>query len=139
MPRQNMAFLPPSVSTGRTDRDTSKRRNWDRDLFTALMTTDSWSSRRPRLQRLPTTTIDASTSAPTAIAMPPCDMMLAERPNARNGMNAISTAIGIVKTGTIALGMCHRNSRITAATVIMISTSVHFRLSTARLIRSERS
>ena len=34
-----------------------------------------------------------------AMAMPPSDMMLALKPSRRNGMNAISTAIGIVTIG----------------------------------------
>ena len=75
-----------------------------------------------------TTTIDASTSAPIAMAIPPSDMMFADTPNARNGMNEINTATGIVTTGIIALGMCHRNSMMTTTTVIMISTSVELQV-----------
>ena len=50
----------------------------------------------------------ASTIAPTAIAMPPSDMMLELIPMACIGMKEISTATGIVTMGISALGMCHR-------------------------------
>ena len=81
----------------------------------------------------------ASTSAPTAMAMPPSDMMFEVSPIARIGMNAISTAIGMVTTGMIALGMCHRKIMITIATMIISSISVPFRFSMERRISSERS
>ena len=41
----------------------------------------------------------ASTMAPIPIAIPPSDMMFAVTPIARNGMNMISTAMGIVIIG----------------------------------------
>ena len=74
-----------------------------------------------------------------AMAMPPSDMMLAVMPSARNGMNEISTATGIVMIGMIALGTCSRNSRTMKTTVRMTSTSVSETLLMARLISSERS
>ena len=57
----------------------------------------------------------ASTIAPTAIAMPPSDMMFELMPIARMGMNEMRIAIGIVRIGITALGMCHRKIRITSA------------------------
>ncbi len=86
-----------------------------------------------------TTTIAASTSSPIAMAMPPSDMMLAVMPMARNGMNAMSTATGIVMIGMIALGMWSRNRRMMKTTVAMTSKSVSVTLPTALLMSSERS
>ena len=48
-------------------------------------------------------------------------------------------AIGIVRTGMIALGMCHRKIRITSETMTSSSISVCFRLSIERRINSDRS
>ena len=45
-----------------------------------------------------------------AMAMPPSDMMFDVMPISCNGMNAISTAIGIVTIGMIALGTCQRKT-----------------------------
>ncbi len=81
----------------------------------------------------------ASTSSPIAMAIPPSDMMFALIPSARNGMNATSTATGIVMIGMIALGMCSRNSRTMNTTMSTTSTSVSLTLPIARRIRSERS
>ena len=86
-----------------------------------------------------TTTIAASTNSPIAIAMPPSDMIFAVIPIVRNGMNATSTAIGIVMSGMMALGTCDRNSSTTTATVSTTSTSVPLTLSIARRINAERS
>ncbi len=74
----------------------------------------------------------ASTIAPIAIAMPPSDMMFDVSPMAFIGMNEIMMAIGIVKTGMIALGKCHRKIRMISATMIISSISVWFRLSIDR-------
>ena len=73
--------------------------------------------------------ITASTMAPMAMAMPPSDMMLAVMPIPRKGMNAISTAIGIVSIGMSALGMCHKNSSTTSDTVMITSITVVLRVS----------
>ena len=81
----------------------------------------------------------ASTKAPTAMMIPPRDMMLAVTPIILNGMKEISTATGMVITGMMALGKCHRKIRITRETVISTSTRVDFMLPMARWIKSERS
>ena len=86
-----------------------------------------------------TTTIDASTSAPTAIAIPPSDMMFALRPNRRNGTNATRTAIGIVTIGTSALGTCQRNIMITTTTTAPISSSADLSVSIDRSTSCDRS
>ncbi len=86
-----------------------------------------------------TTTMAASPRAPMAMAMPPSDMMLAVRPMPSKGTKEISTASGMVTIGMIALGTCHRNSRITKHRVRMTSMIVRFRLSTERWMRSARS
>ena len=86
-----------------------------------------------------TTTMAASTIAPMAIAIPPSDMMFDVSPIMCIGMKAITIEIGIVKTGMIALGKCHRKIRITMETMIISSISVSFRLSMERRISSERS
>ncbi len=81
----------------------------------------------------------ASTMAPTAIAMPPSDMMFEVSPIAFIGMNAMITATGMVMMGIIALGTCQRKIRMTMATMINSSVSVCFRFSMERSMRSERS
>ena len=83
--------------------------------------------------------MEASTSAPMAMAMPPNDMMLAEIPMAWKGRNEMSTAMGMVMIGMMALGMCQRNSSTTADTVRITSMMVDFRLPIALRISSERS
>ena len=75
--------------------------------------------------------MEASTSAPMAIAIPPSDMMLAVIPIMRNGMKASSTAIGMVMMGMIALGKCHRNTMTISETVRITSTTVDFRVAIA--------
>ncbi len=55
------------------------------------------------------------------------------------GMNEISTAMGMVTMGMMALGMCHRKIRITRLTMTISSTSVCFSVSMERRISSERS
>ena len=50
--------------------------------------------------------------------------MLAVTPIRRNGMNAISTAMGMVIAGIRALGGCHRKMNTTSTTVRMTSISV---------------
>ena len=54
-------------------------------------------------------------------------------------MNARTTEIGIVTIGTIALGTCHRKTRITIETTTISSISFDRSVSTERLIRSDRS
>ena len=81
----------------------------------------------------------ASTMAPTAMAMPPSDMMFDETPIIRIGMNAMMMAIGIVKTGMMALGMCQRKSMMMNETITTSSMSVLFRFSIDRRISSDRS
>ena len=77
--------------------------------------------------------------APTAIAMPPSDMMFELIPMACMGTNEISTATGMVTMGMMALGTCHRKIRITRPTTINSSVSVCFRLSMDARISSLRS
>ena len=74
-----------------------------------------------------------------AMAMPPRDMMLAVIPMSRKGMKESRTTTGMVMMGTMALGMCQRKSRITAATVRISASKVDLRLSMERSISSERS
>ncbi len=76
--------------------------------------------------------MDASTNSPKAIATPASDMMLALMPSMRNGMKESSTATGMVMIGMIALGKCHRNSRMISATVTITSRIVRFTLLIAR-------
>ncbi len=84
-------------------------------------------------------TIAASTSVPIAIAMPPSDMMFALMPCARMTMNAASTAIGVTITTIRPERMWNRNTKQTSATTTNSSSSLRFRLSTARWISEERS
>ncbi len=65
--------------------------------------------------------------------------MLAVSPIMRNGMKEMRTAKGIVMMGMMALGMCHRNSRMTSATVTITSNSVDFTLPMECWINSDRS
>ena len=65
--------------------------------------------------------------------------MFAVIPSARNGMNATSTATGMVMSGMSALGTCHRNSSTMKTTASTTSTSVSLTLSIARRISAERS
>ena len=81
----------------------------------------------------------ASTRAPTAMTIPPRDMMLAVTPMSRKGMKERRMATGMVMMGMMALGMCQRNNRITRETVTSTSTRVPFMLSMDRWISSERS
>ena len=81
----------------------------------------------------------ASTIAPMAIAIPPSDMMFDDRPSMRMGMKAITMEIGMVNTGMMALGKCHRKIMITMETTIISSSRVCFRLSMERRINSDRS
>ncbi len=74
-----------------------------------------------------------------AIAMPPRDMMLEVMPICFMVMKAISTAMGSVRTMTIALGKCRRNTSITRETITDSSVNARFKVCTARSIRSERS
>ncbi len=65
--------------------------------------------------------------------------MFEEIPSHHIGMKASSTETGIVTIGTMAEGMCQRNSRITRLTMAISSTSSCFSVSIARWISSERS
>jgi len=84
-------------------------------------------------------TIAASTIAPMAIAIPPRLMMLEFIPSARMAMKAISTPMGNITMATSALRTCIRNTMHTSATMTLSSSSVCFKVSMARLIKSERS
>ena len=86
-----------------------------------------------------TITIAASTIAPTAMAMPPSDMMSALTPCARITMNAPSTPSGSDTTATSAERRCSRKARQTSATTANSSTSLSVRCATARSISAERS
>ena len=86
-----------------------------------------------------TTTMAASTMAPMATAIPPSDMMFAVSPMARMGMNDSTTAMGMVKIGMMALGMCQRNTRMTRLTMRSSSQRVCVSVWMARVIRVERS
>jgi len=86
-----------------------------------------------------TTTIAASTIAPMATAMPPRDMMLAVMCSAYIGRKDTITAIGMVKIGMSALGMCQRKMRMTPLTMTSSSASVRRRVAIERWINSERS
>ncbi len=55
------------------------------------------------------------------------------------GMKAMITAIGRVRIGISALGMCQRKSRMTKETMMSSSRSVSLSVSMERLISSERS
>ena len=81
----------------------------------------------------------ASTIAPMAMAIPPSDMMFEVSPIAFMGMKAMTIAMGIVKTGMMALGMCQRKIRMISETIVISSISVPFRFSMERRIRSDRS
>jgi len=59
-------------------------------------------------------------------------------PQRAHGMKASSTAIGMVKIGMSALGMCQRNTRMTRLTMRSSSRGVVRRVM-ARVIRVERS
>ena len=71
--------------------------------------------------------------------MPASDMMFEEIPRNDMGMKARSTEMGIVRMGTIAEGMCQRNSRMTRLTMIIWRTSSCLSVSIARWMREERS
>ena len=77
--------------------------------------------------------------APTAMMMPPSDMMLEEMPNAWIRMNASITAIGRTRMATSELRMCSRKTMMTSATTMPSSMSACFSVSIPRPIRSERS
>ena len=84
-------------------------------------------------------TMAASTIAPMAIAIPPRLMMLEFMPSKRIAMMAISTPTGSITMATSALRACIRNTMHTSATMRLSSSSVRFKVSMARWIRSERS
>ena len=84
-------------------------------------------------------TMAASTSVPIAIAMPPSDMMLALMPCARMTMKAEATASGVTITTISPERTWYRNRRHTSATTMNSSSSLRFRLSTARWISEPRS
>jgi len=84
-------------------------------------------------------TIAASIIAPTAIAMPPSDMMSAPTPTPRMAMKAMRIPRGSVTMATRAELACNRNTMQTIATMIDSSTSLPLSVSIARSIRSLRS
>ncbi len=55
------------------------------------------------------------------------------------GMNASTTATGIVMMGTSAEGMCQRKRRMTSETMIISMMSSFFSVSIERRMRSDRS
>ena len=65
--------------------------------------------------------------------------MLTVTPMKYIGMNDSSTDTGIVTIGTIADGMCQRNTRITSETMIISTVSSWRSVSMARSMRPERS
>ena len=77
--------------------------------------------------------------APMAMAIPHRDMMLAVIPIIRKGMKERRMTTGMVMSGMRALGTCQRKRSTTRDTVTSTSTTVDFRLSMERRIRSERS
>ncbi|KAA8636973.1 hypothetical protein FZN37_004374 [Enterobacter hormaechei] len=84
-------------------------------------------------------TTAASTMAPTAMAMPPSDMMLALTPWYRITRKAAITPSGSEMIATNAERRWNRNTRHTTATTMNSSISLCVRLSTARLIKPDRS
>ena len=74
-----------------------------------------------------------------AMAIPPSDMILEVTPISFIVINAINTEIGNVSTITSALGKWSRKIRITRDTTIDSSSRFSFKVSTARLIKSDRS
>ena len=92
-----------------------------------------------RLYAFSTSTIAPSTSTPIEIAMPASDMTFEVRPRKYIGTKASSTETGMVMIGTMADGMCHRKSRMTALTITISSPSACRSVSMARRIRRERS
>ncbi len=84
-------------------------------------------------------TIAASTIAPTAIAIPPSDMMFAFTPWYCITMNAISTPSGSVTIATNPERRWNRKARQTTATTTNSSTSLSRRWAIERSIRPERS
>ena len=84
-------------------------------------------------------TMPASTMAPTAMAIPPRDMMLALIPWPHMTMKETRMPRGRVKTAAKALRKWSRKSPQTAATTRHSSTSFSRRWPTARRMRPERS
>ena len=83
--------------------------------------------------------MEASTSSLNAMATPASDMILALMPIMRNGMNASSTAIGMVTMGMAALGKCHRKTRMMRTTVMRTSRMVSLTVPMVLWINCERS
>ncbi len=73
------------------------------------------------------------------MAIPASDMMFDEIPIRRIGMNPSSTATGIVMIGTIADGMCQRNTRITRLTMTISRMSSWRSVAIDWSMSSERS
>ena len=74
-----------------------------------------------------------------AMAIPPSDMMLEVTPTSFMVMKAMRTETGRVRTMTRALWKWRRKRRMTSETTTDSSTRLCFRVSMARLMRSERS
>jgi len=81
----------------------------------------------------------ASTIAPTAMAMPPSDMMFELSPCPNMIIIEASTAMGRMTIATNALRRCIRNSRHTSATTTLSSISFSLSVSTARSMSAVRS
>ncbi len=77
--------------------------------------------------------------APSAMATPPSDRMLALMPCQCITMNAVSTPTGSVTTATSAERRWNRNTAQTSATTMNSSMSFSRRLSTARSMSFDRS
>ena len=86
-----------------------------------------------------TMTIEASTSTPIEIAMPPSDMMFEPSPWARITTKASRTDTGIARIGTSADRKWNRKTRHTTATTIDSSSRVSVSVSMERSISPLRS
>jgi len=84
-------------------------------------------------------TIEASTSTPIEIAMPPSDMMFIPSPWALMTTKASNTEIGIGRIATSADRKWNRKRRQTTATTIDSTISVSVSVAMDRSIRPLRS
>ena len=84
-------------------------------------------------------TITASASSPMAMAIPPSDMMLDDRPRYRIPMNDIRTDSGSTIITTSADRAWNRKTRQMIVTMIACWISVFFNVSTDPRISSDRS
>ena len=84
-------------------------------------------------------TTSASTAIPSAMAMPPRLMIVADTPKRRIPAKVRKRTSGSVTSGTSALRPCRRNSRITSTTTPTSSASARSSVWSTRLARSRRS